>query len=198
MKTGKVFFACANLFIASGVRLFAEELQLEQGMPAEFIALGTNAPAVLWMEAVHGKVAGPEKFVFKAIWPDGRVLENWSLDRPLSPANMRRADPAAVRTLLEDIGKTGVFASNALVRTSYCGLDAAYWVIELSINGRHCRLESWHNLWAENPKLIVVNGAVMAKPWLPIGKHYRNSPEYSRFLETWELILEKVRKIKTE
>ena len=197
MRWIMMFLSYAAISAVPLTRSFAETQLPLRGDATGFEAFGTNMPAVLWMEVTPGKKPAAGQFVFMAIWPDGSVLKNRSMDASLSLVDMTRIDPATVRTLLSDIVQTGVFDTNALVRTAYYGFDSPYWVIELSIDGRHCRLESWHNLWQANPKLIVVDGVVKAKPFLAVGKRYRNSPEYKRFLEIWENILTHIREIRT-
>ena len=104
-----------------------------------------------------GTDSGPH--FLTALWIDGRTV--WSRDQQSggAPYLTARIEPFRVQELLKQFEERGVLKKPG-PRRSWFGPDSSCHVIWLSSGDRHTRLETWHELFEHNPKLVVINGSV--------------------------------------
>jgi hypothetical protein len=108
-----------------------------------------------------GKRADGQSYprIIMAVWPDGKII--WSEDPTKGgpPFRVSRTEPAKIRELLTRFEKQSVFNKDEF-RHSWFGPDSSYHSIWLSTGAKHIRVETWHELFEANPKLVVINGGV--------------------------------------
>jgi hypothetical protein len=94
-----------------------------------------------------------------AVWPDGRIIWARNQQEGGPPYLTAKIEPVKVQTLLEQFAKPGVFDKPGL-RRSWFGPDSSFQVIWLQSGTNTTRLETWHELFERNPKLVVISGGV--------------------------------------
>lgn len=105
-----------------------------------------------------------------------------------SPFVWGQIDPKILRKFISDLDKRGAFEDKALAR-AWFGPDSKTSVIEIKDGNKTLRMESWHELFEQNPKLIVT-----AKGVETLGARSREEvmkaqpEEYKHFREIWDTI----------
>ncbi len=130
---------------------------------APVIARGAEpSPAMaVWIESFGKGAAGTDSgpHFISAVWPDGRIV--WSRDQQAGgpPYLTASIEPARITKLLKQFEQRGVFNRRG-ARRLWFGPDSSFHAIWLQSGTRHTRLETWHELFERNPKLVVINGGV--------------------------------------
>ena len=120
-----------------------------------------------------------------AVWPDGRIV--WSRDQQVGgpPYLTATVEPARIQELLKQSAQRGLFSKRGL-RRSWFGPDSSYHAIWLQSGSRHTRLETWHELFERNPKLVVINGGVGSLNGRNRDEVIRNdTKEFREFRQLW-------------
>ncbi len=101
----------------------------------------------------------PYPRILMAAWSDGRVV--WSQDKQKGGPPFRESsvNPAIIESTLAKFGKAGGFEKDSF-RHSWVGPDSTYHSIWLRHGDKHTRVESWHELYEDNPDVVVINGAI--------------------------------------
>lgn len=119
------------------------------------------------------------------VWASGRIA--WSRDQQKggAPYLAGQVEPARVTAILDRYEKRGVFAKASL-RRLWFGPDSSYHQVWLSSGARRARLQTWHELFEENPKTVVINGGVTALNGRDREEVIRNdTPEFREFRSVW-------------
>lgn len=97
--------------------------------------------------------------ILMVAWPDGRIV--WSVDQTKGGPPFREAKvkPTTIREILTGCDRIGVFQKDSF-QHSWVGPGSTYHSIWLCHEGKHTRVESWHERFETNPNLVVVNGGV--------------------------------------
>jgi hypothetical protein len=97
--------------------------------------------------------------ILMVAWPDGRIV--WSVDQIKGGPPFREAKvkPTNIREILTKFDRIGVFQKDSF-QHSWVGPGSTYHSIWLCHDGKHTRVESWHERFETNPNLVVVNGGV--------------------------------------
>ena len=94
-----------------------------------------------------------------AAWPDGKLV--WSQDQTKGgpPFQFAQIDPATIQAMLNRFEKEAVFKKGG-PRRSWFGPDSSYHSIWLKSGEQHTKIQTWHELFEVNPKLIAINGGI--------------------------------------
>lgn len=99
--------------------------------------------------------------IIMAVWPEGKLV--WSQDQTRGgpPFRTARIDPATTQAVLNRFEKEAVFKKEGF-RHSWFGPDSSYHSIWLNSGGKRTKIETWHELFEANPKLVAINGGIAA------------------------------------
>lgn len=127
--------------------------------------------------------AGPK--VILAAWEDGQIV--WSEDaiRGGPPYRTGRFDPKSLAQLTDDLGRQGAFDKKELARPKY-GPDSSYTVVRIVGGRQRLEMQSWHELFEQNPKLIATAGGITPLDGRDREEVLRNQPaEYREYRSIW-------------
>ncbi len=132
------------------------------GTPSSWAA-DPPLPGIVVAINSQGRVANPESYprVLMAVWTDGRIV--WSEDQKKGGPPFRTGTIKAetVEAKLAAFEKAAVFDKNSF-RHSWTGPDSSSHSIWLRRGDRNTRIDTWHELFEENPNLVAVNGGITA------------------------------------
>ena len=103
---------------------------------------------------------GQPSLVFAA-WADGYVVQSRDQARGGPPYVAGTVPRARVAATLAMVEKEGGFADEALRRACY-GPDSAYMTILVRSGNKSLRMDSWHELFETDPRLVVRSCSVMS------------------------------------
>lgn len=111
--------------------------------------------------AIHTHQIGPAKsdqLIF-ALWEDGHVV--WSEDqiRGGPPYRTARIEPQKFHAFLAAAVSDGLFDNKSLSRARF-GPDSMYTVIEIKNKDQRLLMQSWHELYEANGKVVATDGGL--------------------------------------
>jgi hypothetical protein len=142
----------------------------------------TDAPLTACIYTSGG--GQPSKLIL-ALWSDGRVA--WSADDinggpPLKCAKLK---PAQLTALMRQLDA----AFDPALKRRYAGDDAATTTIALRRGSAYEKLESWHELIEQNPRLMATARGISSLDAGTSAEVMMNQPaEYQQFRKTWSTL----------
>lgn len=123
------------------------------------------------------------------VYSDGRMAWSKNGIRGGEPFQTGRTNPEQIHKLMSSLDKRGAFTDKALTR-AWFGPDAQTTIIEIRDGKKTLRMESWHELFELNPKLIVTaRGGVETLGDRSREEVQKAQPEdYKRFRAVWDLV----------
>lgn len=148
-------------------------------LPAPALAASEKPVILLYQDSYSGHPQEPREQVI-AVWSDGRIV--WQANGALLQS---RIDTKKIDALFQRLHREGVFGDgNAYYGNT--GPDSSFDVIEVRLADRQLRMDSWHEDFEKNPKLVVTSRGVESLE----GRNRdavlaAEPPEYRRFRRVW-------------
>ncbi len=137
----------------------------------------------------HGRGApprGPNRIA--ASWGDGHVVWSRARLRGGAPYLSARIDPQALAALVERLERDGTFADEDLAHVRF-GPDSAFTTILVRAGERRLKLQSWHELFEENDKLVATSRGITALDGRKRADVLReDAADYRRFRAEWDAL----------
>ena len=150
-------------------------------LPAPVLVASEKPIILLYADGLGGvERDSPTQPLEVAVWGDGRIV--WRQDNALLEG---RTETKRIDELLQQLHREGVFGSGSVEYVNY-GPDSAFDVVEVRLPDRTLKLESWHEGFEQNPKLVDTSKGVTA-----LEGRSREAvlaaelPEYLRFRRIW-------------
>jgi hypothetical protein len=149
-------------------------------LPAPTLAASEKPVILLYQDSYSGNPQAPREQVTAAVWSDGRIV--WRANGALLQS---RIDTKKIDALLQRLHHEGVFG-NGKAYYGNTGPDSSFDVIEVRLADRELVMNSWHEGFEKNPKLVVTSHGVES-----LEGRDRNAvlaaepPEYQRFRGVW-------------
>lgn len=122
------------------------------------------------------------------VYSDGRMVWSKNGIKGGEPLASGRVDPKRIRKFMTELDKRAVFEDKALTR-AWVGPDAASTIIEIHYGKKTLKMQSWHELYETNPKLIVTAAGVGMLENQSREEVMKAQPEeYKHFLAVWDMI----------
>ena len=123
-----------------------------------------------------------------AVWGNGWMV--WSkhgIDGG-KPYLTGQTDAKNIEGLVQELIRRKAFEDKA-INTSYFGPDSSYSVIEIRFGGRRLKMESWHELYEQNPLTVALSTGLTDIEGTTRENRLAAEPaSYKRFRATWALI----------
>lgn len=149
-------------------------------LPAPQLAASEKPVILLYQDSSSGNPQAPRGQVITAVWSDGRIV--W---REKGALLQSRIDTKKIDALLQRLHREGVFGDGKGYYGNV-GPDSSFDVIEVRLAGRELVMNSWHDGFEKNPKLVVTSHGAES-----LDGRSRNAvlaaepPEYQRFRRVW-------------
>lgn len=124
-----------------------------------------------------------------AVWPNGTIV--WRDGRSLLQS---RVEPAKIDALLQRLHAEGVFGDGNTYFANVGPESSVFDVIQIRLSDRSLKLASWHERFAQNPRVVVTSRGVESLDGRDPEEVLRfDAPEYYRFRKIWSEIRDAVR-----
>ncbi len=149
-------------------------------LPAPALTVSEKPVILLYQDSYSGNLQAPREQVTTAVWSDGRIV--WRANGALLQS---RIDTKKIVVLLEALHREGVFGEGKAYYGN-TGPDSSFDVIEVRLADRELVMDSWHEGFENNPKLVVSSHGVESLD----GRNREavfaaEPPEYQRFRRVW-------------
>jgi hypothetical protein len=122
------------------------------------------------------------------VYSDGRLVWSKNGIKGGEPLFKGQVDPKLIGKLMSELDKQGAFEDKTLKR-AWVGPDAASTIIEIKDGKKTLKMQSWHELYETNSKLIVTAAGIGTLGNRSREEVMKAQPEdYKHFLAVWDLI----------
>jgi hypothetical protein len=149
-------------------------------LPAPTLAASEKPVILLYQDSYSRNLQAPREQVASAVWSDGRIV--WRANGTLLQS---RIDVKRIDDLLQRLHRVGVFG-HGKAYDGNTGPDSDFDVIEVRLADRVLQMNSWHEVFEKNPKLVVTSHGVES-----LDGRDRSAvlaaqpPEYQHFRRVW-------------
>jgi len=129
--------------------------------------------------------------IFLVAWPDGKIVWSKNQTEGGPPFFVGTIDAKQIAELLNEFDSRMVFDKSSN-RHSWYGPDSNYHSIWLRNRDVYTRLETWHELFEENPNLVAINGGITSLDGKTRDDMIRaDKSEFSEFRKLWQDLRER-------
>lgn len=142
--------------------------------------------AAIYTEHSPWEYQGPQISV--AVWNDGRIIWSGDLLKGGPPYRVGTVAPQQVEAFLDRLDARGVFRDQTLNQANF-GPDAPVTTIAIADGARQLNMMSWHELFEEDPDLVVTSSGVVPLEGRRRAEVLATEPaSYRRYRESWAVI----------
>lgn len=166
----------------------SESLPSATTLPAPVLEASNQPVLLIYRDGRNLPLTPVSERLDTAVWADGRII--WRARRSFLQGSV---DPSRIDALIQRLHQEGLFGDGNAHYASL-GVDANFDVIEIRLSDRSMKLMSWHERFAQNPRLAVTSrGIEPLNGRQPAEVLADDLPEYQRFRRVWAEIRSEVR-----